>query len=74
MKRLSKLAFKSLLKQLTGLNQLGETALIAMACWVLMVELMIIEVTYSDSQEFDDNRFFQRLTLIDICWGPPAIA
>jgi len=23
------------------------------------------------SQEFDDHRFFQRLTLIDICCGPP---
>jgi hypothetical protein len=35
--------------------------------------LMIIEVTYFDSQEFDDSHFFQRLTLIDICCGPPAI-
>lgn len=23
------------------------------------------------SQTFDDSRFFQRLTLIDICCGPP---
>lgn len=43
------------------------------ACRVLMPMLMIIEVTYSDSQEFDDSHFFQRLTLIDICCGPPAI-
>jgi len=40
---------------------------------VLKAELMIIEVTFFDSQEFDDSHFFQRLTLIDICCGPPAI-
>jgi hypothetical protein len=34
---------------------------------------MIIEVAYFDSQEFDDSHFFQRLTLIDICCGPPAL-
>jgi hypothetical protein len=49
-----------------------ETVLITVACRVLTAKLMIIEVTYSDSQEFDDSHFFQRLTLIDICCGPPA--
>jgi hypothetical protein len=33
---------------------------------------MIIEVIYTASQEFDDSFFFQRLTLIDICCGPPG--
>ena len=33
--------------------------------------LMTIVALNSFSQEFDDSRFFQRLTLIDICCGPP---
>jgi hypothetical protein len=35
---------------------------------------MAINSTYRCSQEFDDSFFFQRLTLIDICCGPPALA
>jgi len=35
-------------------------------------EGMIIDYIYSCSQEFDDSCFFQRLTLIDICCGPPV--
>jgi len=44
----------------------------SVACRVLRACLMIIEVTHFDSQEFNDSHFFQRLTLIDICCGPPA--
>jgi len=29
-------------------------------------------ITTHLSQEFDDTCFFQRLTLIDICCGPPS--
>jgi hypothetical protein len=32
---------------------------------------MTIVVNHPISQDFDDSRFFQRLTLIDICCGPP---
>jgi hypothetical protein len=34
--------------------------------------LMTIDLKFSYSQDFDDSLFFQRLTLIDICCGPPA--
>jgi hypothetical protein len=33
---------------------------------------MTIAAPLQISQQFDDSRFFQRLTLIDICCGPPA--
>jgi hypothetical protein len=32
---------------------------------------MAIFVKNKSSQKFDDSHFFQRLTLIDICCGPP---
>jgi hypothetical protein len=32
---------------------------------------MAIFETNKTSQKFDDSHFFQRLTLIDICCGPP---
>jgi len=32
---------------------------------------MAIFVKTKTSQTFDDSHFFQRLTLIDICCGPP---
>jgi hypothetical protein len=32
---------------------------------------MTIALQDSCSQDFDDSHFFQRLTLIDICCGPP---
>jgi hypothetical protein len=32
---------------------------------------MTIVLHDSCSQDFDDRHFFQRLTLIDICCGPP---
>jgi hypothetical protein len=32
---------------------------------------MTIALHDSCSQDFDDSHFFQRLTLIDICCGPP---
>jgi len=32
---------------------------------------MAIFVKTKASQTFDDSHFFQRLTLIDICCGPP---
>ena len=49
-----------------------EAFLIAVACRVLTPNLMIIEVTYSDSQEFDDGHSFQWLAHIDIYCEPPA--
>jgi hypothetical protein len=33
---------------------------------------MVVETINLRSQEFDDSCFFQRLTLIDICCGPPV--
>lgn len=33
---------------------------------------MAIFGTSKASQKFDDSHFFQRLTLIDICCGPPS--
>jgi hypothetical protein len=33
---------------------------------------MAIFQTNRSSQKFDDSHFFQRLTLIDICCGPPS--
>jgi hypothetical protein len=35
---------------------------------------MVIAPTTLCSQDFDDSFFFQRLTLIDICCGPPVLA
>jgi hypothetical protein len=35
-----------------------KTARRVVACWVLKTTVMIIEVTYADSQEFDDGHFF----------------
>jgi hypothetical protein len=35
---------------------------------------MAIFVKNKSSQTFDDSHFFQRLTLIDICCGPPIQA
>jgi len=32
---------------------------------------MIIIVPHRVSQDYDDARFFKRMTLIDICCGPP---
>ena len=65
------------LKATDGVSRVGirpaGAILITVACRVLKADEMIIEVTYFDSQEFDDSHFFQRLTLIDICCGPPAI-
>jgi hypothetical protein len=36
--------------------------------------VMAIFVESKTSQTFDDSHFFQRLTLIDICCGPPVQA
>ncbi len=35
---------------------------------------MAIAFKLEASQTFDDSFFFQRLTLIDICCGPPSAA
>jgi hypothetical protein len=35
---------------------------------------MTVAIQLETSQTFDDGFFFQRLTLIDICCGPPIAA
>jgi hypothetical protein len=43
-----------------------------MAHPVLDVGYMTIVRNHSFAEDFDDSFFFQRLTLIDICCGPPS--
>ena len=50
-----------------------STSWITVACRVLKVEAMIIEVTDSDLRAFDDNPFFNTRSPIHIYCGPPAI-
>jgi hypothetical protein len=40
-------------------------------CWRVG---MAVFIKTKSSQKFDDSHFFQRLTLIDICCGPPIQA
>lgn len=71
-KRPSMFAFISFQLRALGQIVLDESVSMTVACRVLAAGLMIIEVTYSDSQEFDDGHSFQWLAFIDICCEPPA--
>jgi hypothetical protein len=55
------------------------------SCMILLIQIhswhvrclrvgMAVFIKTKSSQKFDDSHFFQRLTLIDICCGPPVQA